>query len=258
MKKASLVGAFFVSVFCAAVASAACSPPGPLQVGEVVQVVDGDTLRLEGGRSVRLIGVNTPEIGRKGHRSEPYAETARRRLLELVQAGDSRVWLHSGREARDQYGRWLAHAFDSDGNSLEATLLEEGLGYFVAVHPNTELASCLQKAEQRARETRLGLWRKSPVQAVAAVRQGGFALVEGRIGSVQRNRGGAWLEFEGDLVVQVPPGALGEFSRFELQALAGKDVEVRGWIIDRARRQGRTPGARWLIRVTHPAMLTVR
>lgn len=258
MKKASLVGAFFVSVFWAMVASAACSPPGPLQVGDVVQVVDGDTLRLEGGRSVRLIGVNTPEIGRKGHRSEPYAETARRHLLERVQAGGGRVWLHTGREPRDQYGRWLAHAFDQDGNSLEAALLEAGLGYFVAVQPNTELAECLQSAEQRARNAGLGLWRKSPVQAAAAVREGGFALVEGRVGSVQRNRGGVWLEFNGDLVVQIPPGALGEFGHFELQALAGKDVEVRGWVIDRARRKGHVPGARWMIRVTHPAMLRVR
>ncbi|WP_376748670.1 thermonuclease family protein, partial [Stutzerimonas nitrititolerans] len=73
LRKASLVGAFFVSAFFAAAASAACSPPGPLQVQKVAQVIDGDTLRLVDGRSVRLIGLNTPELGRKGRRAEPFA-----------------------------------------------------------------------------------------------------------------------------------------------------------------------------------------
>lgn len=72
--------------------------PLPQQAQQVVvrQVVDGDTLRLVDGRSVRLIGINAPEIGRKGRTSEPYAEAARRRLQALVNASDGRIGLVPG------------------------------------------------------------------------------------------------------------------------------------------------------------------
>lgn len=255
LKKASLVGAFFVSAFFAVAASATCSPPGPLQIQKVAQVIDGDTLRLADGRSVRLIGLNTPELGRKGRRAEPFAERAKRRLQALIEANGGQVGLHSGEQARDNYGRWLAHAFDSAGNNLEASLLAEGLGYFVAVRPNAALAACHLAAERRARDAGLRLWRTSPVQSAQSIRQGGFAVLEGRVERVERNRGGVWLDLQGGVTVQVPVAALGAFGRARLDELPGRSVEVRGWVIDRARRQGRTPRARWLIQITHPTML---
>ena len=67
MKKASLVGAFFVSVICLSAAQAYC--PASERAGHrsaVQRVVDGDTLRLSDGRNVRMIGLNTPELGKKG------------------------------------------------------------------------------------------------------------------------------------------------------------------------------------------------
>lgn len=255
IKKASLVGAFFVSALFSLVAFASCASPGPLQVHKVAQVIDGDTLRLADGRSVRLIGLNTPELGRKGRRAEPFAEMAKARLQALVEANGGRVGLYSGDQPHDHFGRWLAHAFDSTGSNLEAALLAEGLGYFVAIQPNTALASCHLAAEQRAREARLRLWSKPPLQAAREVRQGGFALVEGRVERVERNRGGVWLELEGGVAIQIPIAALNAFNPMRWEQLAGRTVEVRGWVIDRARRQGRTPQARWLIQVSHPAML---
>lgn len=258
LKKASLVGAFFISVFFTLAATAACSPPGPLQEQKVAQVIDGDTLRLADGRSVRLIGVNTPELGRKGRRVEPFAEMAKRRLQALIETNGGWVRLYSGEQPRDRYGRWLAHAFDSAGNNLEAALLAEGLGYFVAVQPNAALVACHRAAEQRARDAGLRIWRKSPVQASQRVRQGGFALVEGHVERVERNRGGVWLELEGGVAIQVPIAALEAFRQVRLEDLSGRRVEARGWVIDRGRRQGRTPPARWLIQVSHPSMLQSR
>lgn len=74
---------------------------------QVRQVVDGDTLRLVDGRSVRLIGINTPEVGRKGRSSEPYAEAARRRLQALVNASDGRVgWCRALREKTSMAAHW--------------------------------------------------------------------------------------------------------------------------------------------------------
>ena len=255
LRKASLVGAFFVSAVLAVAASANCPPPGPLQSQNVAQVIDGDTLRLHDGRSVRLIGLNTPELGRKGRRAEPYAQAAKDRLSALITSSGGQVWLHFGEQSRDSYGRWLAHAFDSAGNNLEARLLAEGLGYFVAVRPNVALADCHFAAERKARSAGLGLWRKPPMKPAGSIRQGGFALIEGLVERVERNGGGIWLELQGGVAVQVPAAALGAFRRLLLDDLQGRRVEVRGWVIDRARRQGATPRARWLIQVSHPSML---
>src|SRR3989338_8894273 len=147
LKKASLVGAFFVFGVYAGGALAFCPAPANLPSAKVQRVVDGDTLRLVDGRTVRLIGLNSPEMGRQGRFAGPFAQAARQRLHALVAARGGRVGLQLGRQAKDHYGRTLAHAYDDRGNNLEAQLLAEGLGYQVAVAPNLALVQCQQAVE---------------------------------------------------------------------------------------------------------------
>jgi endonuclease YncB( thermonuclease family) len=258
LKKASLVGAFFVFGFYLGPAQAFCPVPGQLPSHKVQRVVDGDTLRLADGRNVRLIGLNTPEMGRQGRSAEPLAEAARQRLQALVAANEGRVSLQQGPEAKDHYGRTLAHAYDSRGRNLEALLLAEGLGYLVAVAPNLALVECQQTAERSARQARLGLWRQSPVQVAAQLKEGGFALIQGRVERVERNAGGVWLEMDDSLVLHVAAKNLNYFDQRQLRGLVGQRVEARGWVIDRSRRGGVKPGqARWMLPLTHNAMLEV-
>lgn len=99
------MGAFFMSVVSAfAGAAEACRPTGALQNVEVARVVDGDTVRLRDGRSVRLIGINAPELAHNGRTTEPFAEAAKQRLQALVSASDGRLALQPGRQARDPTG----------------------------------------------------------------------------------------------------------------------------------------------------------
>ncbi|MBC9249068.1 nuclease [Pseudomonas alcaligenes] len=257
MKKASRVGAFFVSVVWLAPLWAACPLPAALAPLKVERVVDGDTLRLSDGRSVRLIGINAPELAHHGRSAEPFAEAARQRLQALVTANDGQVVLQAGRRARDHYGRSLAHAYDARGRNLEAQLLGEGLGYQVAFEADA-LVDCQRAAERQARSARLGLWRHAQVQAPGDIQQGGFALIRGRIERVQRNRGGLWLEMAGSLVLRVEPQRLAQFDAAALQRLAGRQVEARGWVVDRARQGGvKADQARWMLSLTHAAMLEV-
>ncbi|HAF90984.1 MAG TPA: nuclease [Pseudomonas sp.] len=257
LKKASLVGAFFVSVALALPVHALCPAPQGLELQRVAQVIDGDTLRLDDGRSVRMIGLNTPERGRKGRSAEPFAEQATRNLRALVEASEGRVFVQPGAESHDRYGRLLAHVYDSRGGNLEAEQLLAGLGYFVAAYPNAALVACHQAAERQAREAHLGLWRQAKAQRPEAIRQGGFALIRGRVMRVERNRGGVWLELDGPMVLQVSPRQLAGFDVAALRRLEGRDVEVRGWVVDRQGRKAKRQ-ARWLLRLTHPAMLEVR
>ncbi|MBD9482834.1 thermonuclease family protein [Pseudomonas sp. PDM14] len=256
LKKASLVGAFFVSVFFTLPGWAFCPSAGALPQVRVERVVDGDTLRLADGRSVRLVGINAPERARDGRPAEPYAEAARKRLQALVVASDERVGLRLGERARDHYGRTLAHVYDGAGRNLEAMLLSEGLGYQVAFEDDA-LVACQRAAEVEARRGRLGLWRQVEVIASDAVQRGGFTLVSGRVERVQRNRGGLWLEMPG-LVLRVEPKLLAQFDVAAIQRLVGQRVDARGWVVDRARRGGvKAHQARWMLSLTHPAMLEV-
>ncbi|WP_445938343.1 thermonuclease family protein [Pseudomonas sp.] len=258
LKKASLVGAFFVFGVYSGVALAFCPAPDNLPSVKVQRVVDGDTLRLVDGRAVRLIGLNTPEMGRQGRSAEPLAEAARKRLQALVAASDERVVLQLGKQAKDHYGRTLAHAYDNRGRNLEAQLLAEGLGYLVAVAPNLALVQCQQAAERVARKARVGLWQRSPVQAPKQLNSGGFALLQGRVQHVERNGGWLWLEMGDSLVLHIAPRALGNFDLRAVQRLEGHTIEARGWVIDRAKRGGLRAGqARWMLPLTDKAMLEV-
>ena len=255
LKKASLVGAFFVSACLAAPAWAFCPLQPGLPLQPVAKVVDGDTLRLADGRRVRLIGINAPELAHNGRRAEPFAEAATRRLQALVAANGGRVGLRVGVRARDHYGRTLAHAYGRGGSNLEAQLLAEGLGYRVAFAPATGLEGCQGEAESAARRAHLGLWRQARAVSPSALRHSGFALVRGRVERVQRNRGGLWIELQGSLVLRVEPKLLRHFDVAALQRLAGREVEARGWVVDRSRRGSRSKQARWMLSLTHPAML---
>ncbi|MEO8640315.1 thermonuclease family protein [Pseudomonas sp.] len=256
MKKASLAGAFFVSAIWFSGAQAFCPAPSGLTSVVVQRVVDGDTLRLSDGRSVRMIGLNTPELGKKGRSDEPFAVAARQRLEALVAASDGRVGLLPGKESQDHYGRTLAHVYSADGANLEAQMLAEGLGFQVAVAPNVDLVDCQQAAEHSARQAGLGLWRQSPVLKAEQINTSGFAVLSGRVSKVQRNRGGVWIELQDSVVLRVAPNFLGQFDVANLEQLKGRQIEARGWVLDRSRRGGLKEGqARWLLPLTDPAML---
>ncbi|ANI52141.1 nuclease [Pseudomonas sp. DR 5-09] len=237
-------------------AQAFCPAPVGLDSATVQRVVDGDTLRLSDGRNVRMIGLNTPELGKQGRSDEPFAVAARKRLEALVSESDGRVGLRLGAQSKDHYGRTLAHVFSAKGENLEAQMLADGLGFQVAVAPNVELVDCQQAAERRARQAGLGLWKRSPVLKAEQIERSGFAVVSGRVSKVQRNRGGIWIELQDKLVLRVAPNLLDRFDAASLQALNGRQIEARGWVVDRSRRGGLKSGqARWLLPLTDPSML---
>ncbi|MEK1941940.1 MAG: thermonuclease family protein, partial [Pseudomonas sp.] len=118
---------------------------------------------------------------------------------------------------------------------------------------------CQQQAERSARAARLGLWRAAPLQHAQQLNDSGFALVQGRVMKVEQNRGGVWLQLDGPLVLQVSSKALANFDLKALRAMQGQTIEARGWVIDRSRRgNAQSAQARWMLPLTHPAMLEVR
>jgi len=222
-----------------------------LQVERVAAVIDGDTLRLADGAKVRLIGINTPELGHDGAPDQPLADEARDALAALL--GESpRVWLLDGVDDRDRYGRRLAWAFDAGGRSLSAQLLARGLGFHVAIAPNHGRADCLGAAERVARLAQLGVWAEPAYRARSvaglAPGEGGFVLLRDRVTRVSFKENGWWIQLGGKVGVQIRPADRALYSRAEIAALDGRQVQVRGWLVP-------MPGGWWKLALGHPAML---
>jgi endonuclease YncB( thermonuclease family) len=83
----------------------------------VTRVVDGDTIELGNGETVRLAGIDTPEVGECGY------ETATNDLADLVLG--KRVRLAMSGEDRDSYGRLLRYV-DVGRRDAGLQLIESG------------------------------------------------------------------------------------------------------------------------------------
>jgi endonuclease YncB( thermonuclease family) len=83
----------------------------------VTKIIDGDTVIVEGGESVRLLGIDCNEKGR-----ECYS-AAKNRIDELLLG--KTVELEKDKEDRDQYGRQLRYIF-LNGKNIDLQLVEEG------------------------------------------------------------------------------------------------------------------------------------
>lgn len=253
LKKAPLVGVFLFLVANGSAAVELCSIDVIPPAQTVDKIVDGDTLRLRDGRRVRLIGINAPEMGGRGRRTEAYAVQATRRLTGLVKANNNKVNLRVGDPSQDRYGRVLAHAYDRAGVSLEAQLVAEGLAYHTVVAPNTALAGCLTQAELQARDQRVGLWKNATFTHAKDINSGGFTLLRGRVARVQRNRGGVWLELEHSVTVNIPLSSLQYFKGQRFAEWQGRTLKTRGWVTER--RGQRNKYAKWRLTASHPSML---
>jgi endonuclease YncB( thermonuclease family) len=216
------------------------------------KVFDGDTLALADGRRVRLLGINTPEIGHEGEPSEAYAGEAKGLLAELAGPG-TQLRLRLDKERFDRYGRLLAHVFGDAGGNVQARLLDTGYATTLVAPPNEWSMDCYAAVEAHARKRRLGIWGLEAYQPVAAESLAGsargFRLVTGRVQRVGESRANLWLNLSRHMAVRIPKNDLAYFGDLDPRQLIGRHLEVRGWI--RKRRD------ELRITVRHPAALTV-
>ena len=120
----------------------------------VTYIVDGDTIEIETGERVRLIGIDTPES------YEPYYSEATAKLTQLI--GNNKVRLESDVEDEDYYGRLLRYIWVGD---LHINLEMVRIGYAEAYPypPNTKYASLFESAEIEARTSGIGMWATEEV-----------------------------------------------------------------------------------------------
>jgi len=244
----SLSPFFLALLFGAAPAFAADAGCGP-DNGETVairHIHDGDTVFLDSDEKVRLIGIDTPELGRDERPPDPGAVAARNRLRELVAKSDA-ITLRRGIDERGKYGRLLAHLY-ADGRNLQAQLLAEGLAVALTIPPNLTHLDCYQQATAKARAGRRGVWALPPYQPRAAdslhEKERGYRIVHGTVRRVGHSRCCVWLNLDDDFALRIEREHRSLFEGIDFNRLEGERLEARGYLYfrnDQLRMQIRHP-----------------
>lgn len=137
------------------------------------QVVDGDSLRLDNGDTVRLMGVDAPEasanakmaadIGKMGAAvsEDAFVRLGRASAAFTRQVAEGRrCWLEfpeDPRDQRDQYGRYLAYVHFENGAVLNELIIAEGYGKVYLSSALVYARRYIQLQAEAARRKR-GLW----------------------------------------------------------------------------------------------------
>ena len=131
----------------------------------VERVVDGDTVVVEGGHRVRLIGVDTPETKDPRKPVQCFGREAAAYVSSLLRQGTG-VRLVGDVEERDAYGRTLAYVYRlADGLFVNAELVRQGYAQVLTIPPNVAHADELLALARAAREQGRGLWTACPGSA---------------------------------------------------------------------------------------------
>jgi micrococcal nuclease len=234
---------------------------GPM--GIVASVADGDTVVLDTGVVVRLIGTQAPKLplGREDFETWPKAEESRVALEQLTLGKSVRV--RHGGERVDRHGRTLGQLFVLGEPELwvQQRMIADGWARVYSFPDNRACLPQLLAAEGSARLMKLGIWadpyylvRRADRPADLVGRLGHYELVEGRVlladeaqGRVYLNFGRSWKE---DFTAVIDKAAVRLFSRSGLDPLKleGALVRIRGWMDD-------VDGPR--VEVTHPEQIEV-
>jgi micrococcal nuclease len=128
-------------------------------ISRVASVVDGDTIKLETGETVRYIGINTPETVHPSKPVECFGKEASKKNKELVDQKEVR--LEKDISDKDKYGRLLRYVYTNDDLLVNAVLVEEGFAYASNYPPDEEFKERFGIAEKEAKQEKRGLWAEN-------------------------------------------------------------------------------------------------
>ena len=119
---------------------------------KVSYIKDGDSIVLDNGEEIRLIGINAPEKGEKC-----YEEA--KEFLEYFVLGKE-ITLERDVEDKDQYGRLLRYVF-IDENNVNYRMIYNGFAHKYKYGSNVKYSFEFEEAENKAKEYEGCLWEKA-------------------------------------------------------------------------------------------------
>jgi micrococcal nuclease len=130
-----------------------------IEYGKAIKVekaVDGDTVTLINGDSLRYIGIDTPEKLDERKPVQCFAEEASQKNRELVEGKE--IKFYKDVTERDKYGRWLGYVYLMDDTFVNLELVKQGYAFAYRYAPDNSKIEEFRAAEEYARTNKLGLW----------------------------------------------------------------------------------------------------
>ena len=131
---------------------------------KVTRVVDGDTIHLEDGTTLRYIGIDTPETVDPRLPVQCFGREASDENKKLVEG--KLVRLEKDISETDRYGRLLRYVWvkDEGGNEIFVNdyLVRQGFAHSYSYPPDINYQDQFKSSESKAREENLGLWQFCP------------------------------------------------------------------------------------------------
>lgn len=221
-------------LICDTLAASPCVTGTPRVVGHATPV-DARTLRLQDGRTIRLVGLEVLQHDDASHGSARSALDASVKHRDLALSASGKP---------DRYGRFPAFAVIVG----QTEFLQESLvraGHFAAGFAETDACTRrLQALEAEARNARRGVWaetsalKNTETTGDFLAMMGRFVVAEGKVLSARQagaifyiNFGRRWTR---DFAVTIARRDMPEFEKAGISRLTleGKTVRVRGWVVD--------------------------
>lgn len=227
----------------------------------VKYVYDGDTFTTNDNKKVRLLNINTPETAKKNSASEPFSIAAKKQLEKLID--HKKVKLVYDKEKKDKYGRLLAYVYLNDGTFINAEMLKSGMAHLYTFPNNISKFEELKKAEDYARNKKIGLWSHPRYKIINANLEqkypkqlfGKYQTSEGKVLKTININNVTYLNFgsnwKTDFSVEIPQKYLEYFSEKNIDPITyyqDKTLRIRGIL---------KPVNGALITATHPQQLEV-
>jgi micrococcal nuclease len=132
----------------------------------VVKVLDGDTLiaNVDGHEvTVRMIGIDTPEVVDPRKPVQCYGPEASAKAKELLNGKEIYIEREAGREAYDKYGRTLGYIHFADKTLYNEKMIKEGYAREYTFNKEKYKYQKEFKADEKeAQKNKLGLWGACP------------------------------------------------------------------------------------------------
>lgn len=157
MTAVAAVGAVIAATHMTGPTPKPAAPPAGTAV--VTKVVDGDTIHVQPGGTIRIRGIDTPETKKPGTPVQcggPEASAYATRAL----AGQTVRLVTDPGDLHDRYGRTVAEVWLPNGHSYAADAVEAGMGrayLFNKRHPASNWPA-IEAAQSDAQGAHRGMW----------------------------------------------------------------------------------------------------
>ena len=126
----------------------------------VQEALTGDTVRLEGGKTLKYIGLQAPPLQSLIPLVRQYGSAALEFNKKMVEG--KKVMVEWGSQIRDDQRNLLGYVFLEDGTFVNQEILKTGHAKVKIIPPNLRYAAAFRRLELEARRNRSGIWKEEP------------------------------------------------------------------------------------------------